>query len=50
MHIVIAVNQQRFAQRCEDARLIATEIIGKDQIQGFAGLGLLIVVPLRAVP
>ena len=50
VHVVVPAGQQRLAQRLEDARLGATEVIREDQVQNGAGLGLVVVVPVRAVP
>src|SRR5208282_485783 len=45
VHVEIAVRQQRIAQRLENASLVATEMIGKDQIERFPGFRLVFVVP-----
>ena len=50
VHVVVAVRQQRVAQRREDARLIAAEVVGEDQVQRRARLRLVLVVPVRVVP
>src|SRR5262249_5190292 len=50
VHVVVAAREQRVAQRCEDARLVAAEVVGEDQIQRRPDLGLVVVVPLRVVP
>ena len=50
MHVIIALRQQRAAQRLEDTGFVAAEMIGKDQVQGRAGLGLVFVMPMRVVP
>ena len=50
VHVVVAVRQQRVAQRSEDARLVAAEVVGEDQVQRRAGLRLVVVVPVRVVP
>ena len=50
VHIVVAVGQQRVAQRRKHAGLIAAEVVGEDQIQRGAGLRLIVVVPVRVVP
>ena len=50
MHVVVAVRQQRVAQRREDAGLVAAEVVGEDQVQRGAGLRLVVVVPVRVVP
>ena len=50
VHVVVALRQQRVAQRSEDAGLVAAEMIGEDQVQRGAGLRLVVVVPVRVVP
>src|SRR5215831_20451491 len=49
MQVVIPMCQQRVTQRGENARFIAAEVVGEDQVQGCAGLGLVIIVPVWAV-
>src|SRR5215471_10101550 len=49
MHVLVATPQD-VAQRLEDARLLAAEMVGEDHIERLMGLGLVVVVPLRAVP
>ena len=44
------MRQKRIAQRREDARLVAAEVIGENQVQRRAGLRLVVIVPLRIVP
>ena len=36
MHIVIPAGQKRLAQRIEDARFVAAEVVGEDHVQGGA--------------
>ena len=50
MHVVVAARQQDVANRCEDAGLVAVEVIAEDQIEGVPSVGLVLVVPPRAVP
>ena len=50
VHVVIAVRQQRIAQRFEDSRLVAAEVVGENQVQRRASLRLVFVVPVRVVP
>ena len=50
VHVVVAVGQQRVADRLEDARLVAAEVLREDQVQRRAGLRLVLIVPVRAVP
>ena len=47
---VVVPGQQRVTQRREDARFMAAEVIGEDQIQRRAGLRLVVIVPVRVVP
>jgi hypothetical protein len=44
------MGEKRIAQRSEDARLIATEIVGEHQVQGGASLRFIFIVPVRIVP
>ena len=50
MHVVVAMRQQRVAQRSEEAGFVAAEMVGEDQVQRGAGLRLVLVMPVRAVP
>ena len=50
MHIEIAAGQQRFTYRREYSRLQTAEVISKNQIEGFARLGFVPVVPEWVVP
>ena len=50
MHVVVAVGQKRVPQRSKDARLIAAEMVGEDQVQCGAGLRVVVIMPLRLVP
>src|ERR1700730_667886 len=50
IHVVVAARQQGVAQWRKDARLIAAEVVGEDQVQRRADLWLVIVVPPRVVP
>ena len=50
MHVVVAVGEQRLPQRLEDARLIAAEMVGEDEVERPARLRLVVVVPVGAVP
>src|SRR5436305_13828504 len=50
VHVVISVLQKRVAERLEETGLIAVEVIRKDQIQSSTNLGLVFVMPARAVP
>ena len=47
---MIAVRQQRVAQRLEDAGLVAVEVVGEDQIERRARFRLVLIVPVRVVP
>src|SRR5882762_3286856 len=49
VHVVIAP-EQRLAQRCEDAGLVAAEMVGRNQVQRGTHLWLVVVVPAWAVP
>src|ERR1700739_2748973 len=48
--VKIALCEQRAPQRLEHPGLVAAEIIGKDQVERRACLGLMVVMPVRAVP
>ena len=50
VHVVVAVREQRLADRREDPRLVAAEVIGEDQIERRADFRLVLVVPVRVVP
>ena len=50
VHVVIAVRQKSIAHRSEDARLVAAEVVGEDEIQSRSRLRLIVVVPVRVVP
>ena len=50
VHVVVAVRQQRVAQRGEYARVVVAEVIGEDQVERGAGLRFIVVVPARGVP
>ena len=50
MHVVIAVRQKSVAYRSEDARFVAAEIVGEDEIQRRSRIRLIVVVPARVVP
>src|SRR5271157_1454455 len=50
MHVEISVGEKRIAQWGENTRLIAAEVVGEDQVQGGAGLRLVVVMPVRIVP
>ena len=50
VHVVIAMRQKRVAQRFEDTRLVAAEVVGIDQVQCRARLGLMLIVAVRVVP
>src|SRR4051794_951307 len=50
MHVVVAMRQQRLTYWSEDARFIAAEMIGGDQVQCGSGFRLIVVMPIRAVP
>ena len=50
VHVVVAVGQQRVAQRSKDAGLVAAEIIGEDQVQRGPGFGLVVIMPVRIIP
>ena len=50
MHVVIAVREQRLADRVEDSRLVAAEVVREHEIERAARFGLVVVVPARAVP
>jgi hypothetical protein len=50
MHIVVAVIQERVPNRAKDPRLVAAKMVVKNEIEGFAGLRLIPVVPERIVP
>ena len=50
MHVVVSIRQERVAQRTEDTRLIAAEVIGQNQVQGRSRLRLVLIVPVRVVP
>src|SRR5213083_1907807 len=50
MHVVVSIRQERVAQRTEDTRLIAAEVIGENQVQGRSRLRLVLIVPVRVVP
>jgi hypothetical protein len=47
---VISMREERIAQGLEDARLIAAEVVGENQVQRGPGLRLVLVVPVRIVP
>ena len=50
MHIVIPAGQQGVEKRGEYARFVAAEMAGTYQVQGGAGLRLMLIVPARTVP
>src|SRR5579864_6087496 len=50
VHVVIAMGQQRFHDRPEDARLAPVEGTGADEVQGATRLWLVLVVPVGIVP
>ena len=50
MHVVVPVGQKRLPQRSKDARFIAVEIVGEDQVQCGACLRVIVIMPLRLVP
>jgi hypothetical protein len=45
MHVVVAVCQQRVMDGCENPRLIAAQVIGRDQIQCSSRSWLIIKIP-----
>src|SRR6266581_8114923 len=47
---MVAAREQGVAQRGENARLIAAEVIGEDQVERRARLRLVLIVPARTVP
>src|SRR6185437_17098374 len=49
MQVVVAEAQQRVQDRIKDAGLIATETVARDEIERGAGLGVMVVMPLRIV-
>jgi hypothetical protein len=50
VHVMISVRQERIPRRSKDAGLVAAEMVGEDQVQRGAGLGLVVVTPVRIVP
>src|SRR3979490_1090437 len=50
VHVVVAAGEQLVAQRPQDARLMAAEIVVKDQIERRVRFGFVVVVPMRVVP
>ena len=50
MHVVIAVSQKRVAQWSKDARVIAAEMVGEDQVQCGPCLRVVVIMPVRVVP
>src|ERR1700751_5256946 len=50
MHVKVAMGEKRIGQRGKDARLMAAEIIGEDQVESGASLGFMIVMPMGIVP
>src|SRR3974377_215563 len=50
MHVKVTVREQRVAQRSENPRFVAAEMIGEDQVQCSAGFWFLFVMPARIVP
>src|SRR6516225_6818790 len=50
VHVVVALGQERTVQRRKDARLVAAEMVGGDQVQRGSSLQIVFVMPMRAVP
>ena len=50
MHEAVAVSEESATKRLEDARLVRTEVIRKDQVERLPGFRLVFVVPIGAVP
>src|SRR5262249_13369061 len=50
VHIVVTVMQKSIPDRPKNSRFIATKMVVKNKIEGFAGLRLIPVVPERIVP
>ena len=50
MHVVVALVEQGVPDRVEEPRLAAVEVAREDQVEGLAGLVLVLVVPARVVP
>jgi hypothetical protein len=50
VHVVIAVCQQRVAQRSEHSRFVTAEVIVEDEVQSLSRLRLVLIVPIWTVP
>jgi hypothetical protein len=48
IHIVVAARQEAVAPRGEQARLVADELVGEDQVERLAVLRLVLILPVRA--
>ena len=50
VHVEVAIGQQRVEQGGEDTGLVPAEVTREDQVQDRTRLGLVVVMPVRAVP
>src|SRR5262249_14988337 len=50
VHVVVTAGEQRVPDGGEDAGLMTAEVVGTNEVQGAARLGLVVVVPARIVP
>ena len=49
MHVVIAVTKQGIEDGRENARVTRVEVIGGDEVQGGAGFGIVLAMPVRII-
>src|SRR5262249_49968459 len=50
VHVVVALGEQHFPNRLEDARLVPAKVVGEDEIERGPRFRVVLVVPVRAVP